>query len=48
MKISHCFSAIEVALDSLTQKMQEQGRSLETTSAAMEEFAASVQNISEN
>ncbi len=43
-----CFSDIEIALQSLGQKMSEQGNNLEATSAAMEEFAASVQNIAEN
>lgn len=43
-----CFSDIEIALQSLGQKMSEQGNNLEATSAAIEEFAASVQNIAEN
>lgn len=43
-----CFSDIEMALTSLKLKMNDQGNNLEATSAAMEEFAASVQNIAEN
>lgn len=47
-ELMQCFSDIEIALHSLANKMNDQGNNLEATSAAMEEFAASVQNISEN
>ncbi|MCX7679827.1 MAG: methyl-accepting chemotaxis protein [Spirochaetes bacterium] len=42
------FSEVEIALASLVNKMNDQGNNLESTSAAMEEFAAAVQNIAEN